>query len=187
MSMLKYIATASLTFAVVQAAPIKSNQSFSVDFTYDETSIDDKEFEYFYNYELLNKLELLTENKTMDDEDILEKLAKDELEYEDTTELDVILDQLLEGGNLIEEVLNEIETEFSNTSYDNLEMDTLDQVIFLAFLVSFILMFLISSCVTSLHYCGRKSLSEGTILKDSRRMVDFVLVPNKNNHEEETV
>ena len=112
-------------------------------FGYEDNTFDEKEFEYFYNMELLEKLELLTNNETEIDETILLQLAEDDLEYEDTTELDMILDKLLEEGDLIDKVLDEMEDEISAITMheDESSMDLFNQILFYGFLISFIVMF----------------------------------------------
>lgn len=74
-----------------------------------EDELAKKEFDYFYNLELVQELETLaTENATdfNDDDEVMKKLI--DFDYDDTPELDDILDKLLEEGNLLNEVLNEL-------------------------------------------------------------------------------
>ena len=142
--------------AVVIAATEKSEKEESSDLFYDDDTFDDEEFEYFYNMELLEKLEHLTSNNTSEiTEEVLMKLAEDDLEYEDTTELDLILDELLKGGDLIAEVLDEIEDYTNNgppSTYiiyeDGSSKDLFDQIVFFFFLVGLAVMFIVSSVLT---------------------------------------
>ena len=167
--------------AAAQAATIDIQDGDDDEFGYDEEAFDDSEFEYFYNMELLEKLELLANNETVIDEHILLQLAEDDLEYEDTTELDIILDKLLEEGNLIEEVLDEIEDEISGTKIheDDSFMDLFDQIMFYGFLVSFVVMFIISSICTGIHYykkVPRKAHSES---EEDPKEIEFVFFTGK--------
>ena len=167
--------------AAAQAATIDIQDGDDDEFGYDEEAFDDSEFEYFYNMELLEKLELLANNETVIDEHILLQLAEDDLEYEDTTELDIILDKLLEEGNLIEEVLDEIEDEISGTKIheDDSFMDLFDQIMFYGFLVSFVVMFIISSICTGIHYfkkVPRKAQSES---EEDQKEIEFVFFTGK--------
>ena len=143
--------------AVVIAATEKSEKEESSDLFYDDDTFDDEEFEYFYNMELLEKLEHLTNNSSEIDEEVLMKLAEDDLE--DTTELDLILDELLKEGDLIAEVLDEIEDYTSNgppSTYiiyeDGSSKDLFDQIVFFFFLVGLVVMFIISSVLTGRHF-----------------------------------
>ena len=166
--------------AAAQAATIDI-QDDDDEFGYDEEAFDDSEFEYFYNMELLEKLELLANNETVIDEHTLLQLAEDDLEYDDTTELDIILDKLLEEGNLIEEVLDEIEDEISGTKIheDDSFMDLFDQIMFYGFLVSFVVMFIISSICTGIHCykkVPRKAQSES---EEDQKEIEFVFFTGK--------
>ena len=166
--------------AAAQAATIDI-QDDDDEFGYDEEAFDDSEFEYFYNMELLEKLELLANNETVIDEHILLQLAEDNLEYEDTAELDIILDKLLEEGNLIEEVLDEIEDEISGTKIheDDSFMDLFDQIMFYGFLVSFVVMFIISSICTGIHYYKRVPSKAHSESEEDQKEIEFVFFTGK--------
>ena len=65
-------------------------------------SLQKGEFQYFYNLELVHKLQLLADNKTEITEEDVERIVN----HEDQDEkMDEILDKMLDQGNMIEEVL----------------------------------------------------------------------------------
>ena len=149
-----------------------------------EKDYEEEEFEYFYNMELLEKMELLTNNKTEIDEEVLRKLAEDDLEYEDTTEIDNILDELLEEGNLIEQVLDEID---AGSAYDitligenNSSTDMFNQILFYVLLISFVIMFLISSVATFLCLYKRNNTNNESQSVEDRKEISFIFIPGKN-------
>ena len=124
---------------------------------YDTEIFYEDEFEYFYNLDLLEKFDLIVENETEIDENILLQLAQDDLEYEDSTELDIILDKLLNEGNLIEEVLDEFEDQLQRTTTDKDDqfMYLQNLILFYVFLISFVLMFIISTVFTGLNLLNK--------------------------------
>ena len=64
------------------------------------------EFEYFYNLELVDKLQLLDHNRTDITEEDVERIVNHDAH---DPKMDEILDKMLEQGEMIEEVLREIE------------------------------------------------------------------------------
>ena len=128
-------------------------------------------------------MELLTNNETEIDETILLQMAEDDLEYEDTTELDIILDKLLEEGDLIEEVLNEMEDEISAITMheDESSMDLFNQILFYGFLISFIVMFIISSICTGINYKRISSKTDSDSVENQKE-IEFVFFPGRGTH-----
>ena len=173
-----------LTTAGVQAATIGVDEEDNDEFGYNADTFDDNEFEYFYNMELLEKLELLRNNETEVDETKLLQLAEDDLEYADTTELDIILDKLLEEGNLIEEVLDEIEDEISRTPLlkDDSFMETLNQILFYGFLVAFVFMFTMSSFFTGIHFYKKSKSKADHESDENQKEVEFVFLSGNEKH-----
>ena len=172
--------------AAVIAANEKSEKEESSDLDYDDDTFDDEEFEYFYNMELLEKLEHLTNNTSEITEEVLMKLAEDDLEYEDTTELDLILDELLKEGDLIAEVLDEIEDYTSNgppsTSIiyeDGSSKDLFDQIVFFFFLVGLVVMFIISSVLTGRHFYKKAESKADLASAEDQKEVEFVFIKGK--------
>jgi len=81
---------------------------------FDDTKFGGEEFEYFYNMELVEKLALLGEENTNIEFTIdeLEKIIDNDKSND--TEVDSVLDKLLEEGNRIENVLNEFRETTAN-------------------------------------------------------------------------
>ena len=168
----------------MQAVTVGKQEDENDEYGFDAETFDDSEFEYFYNMELLEKLELLSNNDTEVDETMLSQLAEDDLtEYEDTTELDVILDKLLEEGNLIEEVLDEIEDEILRTTLfkDDSFMENFDRILFYGFLIAFVFMFTISSVFTGIHFC-KKHKSQQADSEENKAEVEFVFSLGQDKH-----
>ena len=65
-----------------------------------------EEFEYFYNLELVDKLELLGDNETNITEEDVDRIVNHDTH---DPQIDDILDKMIDQRNLIEGVLNEIE------------------------------------------------------------------------------
>ena len=169
----------------MQAVTVGKQEDENDEYGFDAETFDDSEFEYFYNMELLEKLELLSNNDTEVDETMLSQLAEDDLtEYEDTTELDVILDKLLEEGNLIEEVLDEIEDEILRTTLlkDESFMETLNQILFYGFLVAFVFMFTISSFFTGIHFYKKSNSKADPESDENQKEVEFVFLSDNEKH-----
>ena len=177
----------ALDILIVTLACIISIQAATEDDVYEEEyeddSFDEEEFEYFYNMELLDKLELLANNETEIDEEALLQLAEEDFEYEDTSELDAILDELLKEGDLIEEVLDEIgEYTFDDTDevtyiqYERSSKDLFNQIIFFVSLVGFIIMFIISSVFTIRHFYKTKFTA---VPVEEQRDLEFVFIPGR--------
>merc|ERR1712183_173376 len=85
--------------------------------TYDDDSDEEieKDFEYFYNLEMMKALDRL-ENKTeAHDEDAYDEYGVEANYYEDSTELDLLLDDLLNEEDLIEESLDDFDYELPIT------------------------------------------------------------------------
>merc|ERR1712183_390256 len=89
------------------------------DDTYDEDSDEEieKDFEYFYNLEMMKELDILdNDNKTEAHvEDAYEEYGVEANYYEDSTELDLVLDDLLNEEDLIEESLDDFDYELPIT------------------------------------------------------------------------
>ena len=175
---------ATCVMYVVLVLTVVSIATADEGFGYEDDTFDEKEFEYFYNMELLEKLELLTNNETEIDETILLQMAEDDLEYEDTTELDMILDKLLEEGDLIDEVLDEMEDEISAITMheDESSMDLFNQILFYGFLISFIVMFIISSICTGIHFYKRVPSKTDLDSVENQKEIEFVFFPGRGTH-----
>merc|ERR1712183_1031306 len=142
----------------------------SGDLGYDDTYDDDsdeaieKDFEYFYNLEMMKALERL-ENKTeAHDEDAYEKYGVETNYYEDSTELDLILDDLLIEEDLIEESLDDFDYELpltlAKSDVTRKEMreesrSLLNLILLISFLLASISILFISLAWTANH-CYRK-------------------------------
>ena len=172
MSVVLIIITSFLSSHFTEAVTANDTDVDSKEFDYDENIFDDKEFEYFYNLELL-----IAKNDTNINETILLELAEEDLEYEDTTELDIILDKLLEEGDLIDEVLDEIEDEISRTTVhmDDSFSRLLNLILFYVFLISFVVMFIISTVFTVRHFQHKKKSNEGE--ENHKEEVEFIFFP----------
>ena len=153
---MKLVCLGTLVLIVMAAAQSDENvANADLGLDYDTDTFDDREFEYFYNMELLEKIEELSVNETEIDDHVLAQLIDEELEYEETTELDIILDTLLEEGDLIAEVLDEIESEMIKTPSNLHEVsvaESWNQITFYGFLIGFIIMFIISMTLTFIYY-----------------------------------
>merc|ERR1712202_64824 len=142
----------------------------SGDLGYDDTYDDDSDeeietdFEYFYNLEMMKALDRL-ENKTeAHDEDAYQEYVVEANYYEDSTELDLILDDLLNEEYLIEESLDDFDYELPITlpksDVTRKEMreksrSLVNLILLISFLVASISILLISLAWTANH-CYRK-------------------------------
>merc|ERR1712202_42028 len=146
----------------------------SGDLGYDDTYDDDSDeeietdFEYFYNLEMMKALDRL-ENKTeAHDEDAYEEYGVEANYYEDSTELDLMLDDLLNEEDLIEESLDGFDYELPITlpksDVTRKEMreksrNRLNLILLISFLLASISILLISLAWTANH-CYRKADTE---------------------------
>merc|ERR1712096_581164 len=146
----------------------------SGDLGYDDTYDDDSDeeietdFEYFYNLEMMKALDRL-ENKTEAYvEDAYEEYGVEANYYEDSTELDLVLDDLLNEEDLIDESLDDFDYELPITlpksDVTRKEMreesrNMLNLILLISFLVASISILLISLTWTANH-CYRKVNTE---------------------------
>merc|ERR1712215_50338 len=72
--------------------------------SYDEDIEED--FDYFYNLEMINTLDELALSSDADPNEDLDDEGTNYYNYDDSTELDVIFDELLNEENLIDDALN---------------------------------------------------------------------------------
>merc|ERR1712183_181495 len=152
----------------------------SGDLGYDDTYDDDsdeaieKDFEYFYNLEMVKALDRL-ENKTeAHDEDAYEEYGVEANYYEDSTELDLLLDDLLNEEDLIEESLDDFDYELLITlpksDITRKEMrvksrNRLNLILLISFLLASISILLISLAWTANHCYRKVDTEEENVVK----------------------
>merc|ERR1712183_1232703 len=141
------------------------------DDTYDDDSDEEieKDFEYFYNLKMmkaLDRLESKTEAKD-EDEDAYEEYGVETNYYEDSTELDLILDDLLNEEDLIEESLDDFDYELPiplpKSDVTRKEMrekskNRLNLILLISFLLASISILLISLAWTAATSTGKLTL-----------------------------
>merc|ERR1712183_415049 len=137
------------------------------DDTYDEDSDEEieEDFEYFYNLEMMKELDILdNDNKTKAYvEDAYEEYGVEANYYEDSTELDLVLDDLL-NEDLIDESLDDFDYELPKSNVTRKEMreesrNMLNLILLISFLVASISILLISLTWTA-NNCYRKVKTE---------------------------
>merc|ERR1712183_1189296 len=148
------------------------------DDTYDDDSDEEieKDFEYFYNLKMmkaLDRLESQTEAKD-EDEDAYEEYGVEANYYEDSTELDLILDDLLNEEDLIEESLDDFDYELPITlpksDVTRKEMreksrNLLNLILLISFLLASISILLISLAWTANHCYRKVDTEEENVVK----------------------
>merc|ERR1719186_1904027 len=136
------------------------------DITYDNDSDEEieKDFEYFYNLEMMKALDR-HENKTEAHvEDTYEEYDVEANYYEDSTELDLILGDLLNEEDLIEESLDDFDyklpitlpkSDVTRKDIREKSRNRLNLILLISFLLASISILLISLAWTANH-CYRK-------------------------------
>jgi len=155
------------------------------DYSYEDDDEIDEEFEYFYNQEMLGKLEQLEQNSERNSENIskdslMMMVPEGEDDYEDSAELDIILDELLKEEELIDEVLDDFEespevilTETSTSS------SLLTKALFLTSLVSVVVMVLLSICYTASAIFYRRVATEDKCERKEEKTENPIIRSNK--------
>merc|ERR1712096_6774 len=162
----------------------------SGDLGYDDTYDDDsdeeikKDFEYFYNLEMMKALDRL-ENKTeAHDEDAYQEYVVEANYYEDSTELDLILDDLLNEEYLIEESLDDFDYELPITlpksDVTRKEMreksrNLLNLILLISFLLAPISILLISLAWTANHCYRKVDTEEENVVKSEEPPENILL------------
>merc|ERR1719466_461204 len=157
-------------FVKKEGDEIFTSGDLGYDDTYDDDSDEEieKDFEYFYNLEMMKALDRL-ENKTEAHvEDAYKEYGIEANYYEDSTELDLILDDLLNEEDLIEESLDDFDYELpitlpkSDVTRKDMREESrslLNLILLISFLVTSISILLISLTWTANH-CYRKVNTE---------------------------
>ena len=170
----------SLTISVVMAKPLDPD--------FEDTQYRGEEFEYFYNMELVEKLSLLGEDNTNTDNgftvDELKKIT--DKDQTNGTEVDDVLDKLLEEGNRIENVLNEFTKISANPVQLNEEEKTeidfsgslLYEILYWILLVCFVLMMLFSLVSTGKYFLENPQTAFSGSTKINRADREFVFFTN---------
>ena len=136
-----------------------------------------EEFDYFYNLELVEKLELVGDDNQLTNEDV-NRIVNEE---DDHPGMDEILDKMLLQGSLLEEVLNELTVPQRNThlkeSSDlatDFSSSLLYEILYWLFLACFIVMLLTSVLMTAKYILDNPRHG---ITVNSKRDMDFVFLP----------
>ena len=149
---------------------------------FEDIAFKGEEFQYFYNLELVETL-TNTGNTTL--ELSLDHVA--ETEPANSTEVDGILDKLLEQGDLIEEVLNEFDPpkrevalrENSDGEQLSFSASIMYEILYWMFFVCFIVMLLFSLVLTGKYFLDNpKSVHPGSPLHN-RADLEFVFFPGR--------
>ena len=141
-----------------------------------EDDFQEEEFDYFYNLELVEKLQSLGDDNKLTQADV----SKIVDEVEERPEMDEILDKMLLHGTMIEEVLNDLESVAENVLLEASESGTdfssslLYEILYWLFLTCFIVMLTFSALVTT-KYIIDNPRHGGSIL--SSKDMDFVFLP----------
>ena len=137
----------------------------------------EEEFDYFYNLELVEKLELVGGDTELTNEDV-NKIVNDE---DNSPEMDEILDKMLLQGSLLEEVLNELTVPDSSTHLRESQQIVTDfsssllyEILYWLFLASFIVMLLTSVLLTAKYILDNPSQG---LTVNTKRDTDFVFLP----------
>ena len=154
------------------------------DFT--DAEFDSEEFEYFYNLELVEKLSQIDDgNKTneLTENDIKILIAED---TSNNTKVDDVLDRMEKEGNLIEEVLNEIEVTtkaaiLKEELKSNIDFSAsiLYEILYWIFLACFILMLVFSVTVTGKYFLENPKSSFQQNSLPHRANLEFMFFPGK--------
>ena len=138
----------------------------------------EEEFEYFYNLELVEKLQSLGDENKLTQEDV----SKIVDEVEERPEMDEILDKMLLHGSMIEEVLDDMDSAAGNVLLEGSEGGTdfssslLYEILYWLFLTCFVVMLTFSALATT-KYIMDNPRHGGSIL--STKDMDFVFLPTR--------
>ena len=145
-----------------EGVEIFTSRDLIFDDTYDDDSDEEigKDFEYFYNLEMMKALDRLEKKTEAHVEDAYKEYGVEANYYEDSTELDLIIDDLLNEEDLIEESLDDFDYELPITlpksDVTRKEMreesrNLLNLILLISFLVASISILLISLAWTANH------------------------------------
>ena len=136
-------------------------------------------FDYFYNLELVERLQTLGDDNKLTQEDV-SKIVDD---VEERPEMDQILDKMLLHGKMIEEVLNDLDSAAGKVLLEGSEGGTdfsssiLYEILYWLFLTSFIVMLAFSALLTTKYIMDNPRYG-GPI--SSRKDMDFVFLPTRS-------
>ena len=162
-----------LTYLVKVGAVPLSTDSMEDDFL-------EEEFDYFYNLELVERLELVGDDNEVTDEEV-NKIVND---FVDSPDMDGILDKMQLQGTLMEEVLSELDgpsggvvlTESSDFRPD-FSSSLLYEILYWLFLACFIVMLTFSLLMTTKYILDNPR--HGDLIQIKKDM-DFVFLPTRS-------
>ena len=137
------------------------------------------EFDYFYNLELVERLQTLGDDNKLTQEDV-SKIVDD---VDERPEMDQILDKMLLRGKMIEEVLNDMDSAGGNVLLESSEDGTdfssslLYEILYWLFLACFIVMLAFSALLTTKYIIDNPRYG-GSI--SSSKDMDFVFLPTRS-------
>ena len=140
----------------------------------------EEEFDYFYNLELVERLELVGDDNEVTDEEV-NKIVND---FVDSPDMDGILDKMQLQGTLMEEVLSELDgpsggvvlTESSDFRPD-FSSSLLYEILYWLFLACFIVMLTFSLLMTTKYILDNPR--HGDLIQIKKDM-DFVFLPTRS-------
>ena len=169
-----------MSLAMVMAKPL--------DVDFEETQFRGEEFEYFYNMELVEKLSLLGEDNIGTDDGFTVDELKEITDKDQTndTEVDDVLDKLLEEGSKIENVLNEFTqstaktVELSENGKTKIDFSSslLYEILYWILLICFVLMMLFSLVATGKYFLENPQTAFSGTAKINRADREFVFFTN---------
>ena len=172
--------TLAVTFLLTSLAAVGRGATLPAFSNSLEDDFLEEEFEYFYNMELVEKLELVGEDNKLTNEDV-NKIVND---LDDSPEMDEILDKMRLQGSLLESVLSELGgssdgvvlMEGSDVSSD-FSASLLYEILYWLFLACFIVMLTFSLLMTTKYILDNpRSGSSIQIKKD----MNFVFLPTRS-------
>ena len=137
------------------------------------------EFDYFYNLELVERLQTLGDDNKLTQEDV-SKILDD---VDERPEMDQILDKMLLQGKMIEEVLNDMDSAAANvlleSSVDRTDFSSslLYEILYWLFLTCFIVMLAFSALLTTKYIIDNPRYG-GSI--STTKDMDFVFLPTRS-------
>ena len=141
-----------------------------------EDDFQEEEFDYFYNLELVEKLQSLGDDNKLTQEDV-SRIVDD---VDESPEMDEILDKMLLQGKMIEEVLNDLDSavllEDSEGGTD-FSSSLLYEILYWLFLACFIVMLAFSALLTTKYIMDNPRY--GGSIATSKDM-DFVFLPTRS-------
>ena len=141
-----------------------------------EDDFHEEEFEYFYNLELVEKLQSLGDDNKLTQADV----SKIVDEVEERPEMDEILDKMLLQGKMIEEVLNDLDSAVLLEGSDggtDFSSSLLYEILYWLFLACFIVMLAFSALLTTKYIMDNPRYG-GSI--SSTKDMDFVFLPTRS-------